>query len=74
MESILILLSLGLVTLVLYRIFIYKFNRFTRENIGLSIIGTIVSNEISQRPLSQFFILLYILLLTFLIVIMIFKK
>lgn len=74
MESILILLALGMVTLVLFRVFKYKFNKHNRENIVLSIVGIIVSSEISHRPLSQFFILLFILLLTFLIVIVIFKK
>ncbi|GIO08463.1 hypothetical protein J31TS6_44910 [Brevibacillus reuszeri] len=73
MESILILLSLGMVTLVLFRVFKYKFTKHNHENIGLSICGIIVSSEISHRPLSQF-ILLFILLLTFLIVIVIFKK
>ncbi|MGG1661141.1 hypothetical protein [Brevibacillus sp. NRS-1366] len=74
MESIIILLSLGMAALVLYRVFKYKFTKYNRENIGLSIAGIIVGNEVTHRPLSQFFILLFILLLTFLIVISIFRK
>lgn len=74
MESILILLSLGIAALVLYRVFRYKFTKFNRQNIGLSIAGIIIGSEVTPRPLSHFFILLFILLLTFLIVIAIFKK
>jgi len=74
MESVLVLLSLGIAALVLFRVFKYKFTKFNRQNIGLSVVGIIVGSELTPRPLSHFFILLFILLLTFLIVISIFKK